>query len=227
MTAPFSAILRARARAHAGKARRELRWRTFPYRMALRPADRRANVSLGAIVRDPRHVLIAPGARIGTHAELWAFGGNPQGGQHAIILAEAADIRSFALLHAYGGSITVGRRSCVNHFCYVGGAAGVEIGDDVMLGTHTVILSSEHGIDDLDLPMTQQPMIDRPVVIEEDVYIGAHVTILPGVTVGRGAVVGAGAVVVRSVPRYAVVAGVPARVVRSRSGDPAERSERP
>lgn len=210
-------------RARLGHLRRELRWRTLPHRMALRGAD--ASVAWGAVVRDPSHVSIGPGARVGTHAELWAFGGHPQGGP-AIVLAASADIRSFALLHAYGGSISVGRRSCVNHFCFVSGAGGVEIGDDVMLGTHTVVLSSEHGLEDLDLPMTQQPLTSQPVLIEEDVYIGAHATILPGVTVGRGAIIGAGAVVTRSVPPYAVVAGVPARVVRYRSAA-GERSSTP
>lgn len=61
-----------------------------------------------------------------------------------------------------------------------------------------------------------QPLIGKEVVIEDDVWIGAHATILKGVRIGRGAVVGAGAVVTRSVPEYSVVAGVPAEIKRSR-----------
>ena len=53
----------------------------------------------------------------------------------------------------------------------------------------------------------------QPVVIEDDVWIGARVIFLPGVRVGRGAIVGAGAVVTKDVPDYALVVGNPARVV--------------
>lgn len=190
-----------------GGLRAATRAATFPYG--------KPGVARRAGVRDPRFVAVAASARIGPHAELWAFAPAPDGSP-AIVLAEEADIRSFALLHAYGGSINVGRRSCVNHFCFVNGAGGVELGDDVMLGTHTVILSSEHSVDDLTVPMGQQPSVPRPVVIEDDVYLGAHVTVLAGIRIGTGAVVAAGAVVTRDVPPYAVVGGVPARLIRSR-----------
>lgn len=106
-------------RARLGRARRELRSRAFPYVQALRAQRTAPLVSRLAVVRDPRHVGIGAGARIGPHAELWAFDPHPQGGAHAIEIAATADIRSFALLHAYGGSISVGRGSCVNHFCFV------------------------------------------------------------------------------------------------------------
>ncbi len=57
---------------------------------------------------------------------------------------------------------------------------------------------------------------EKPVVIEDDVWIGSRVTILPGVTIGRGSVVGAAAVVTKDVPPYSVVAGNPAKVVKTR-----------
>jgi acetyltransferase-like isoleucine patch superfamily enzyme len=200
-------------RRRLGAVRAHGRVALAPWRLAVR---RDLAVSPRARIDDPRFVRIRPGAKIGAYAELWAFSDNPAGGSTAVEIAEDADIRSHALLHAYGGSIRVGRYSCVNHFCFVNGAGGVWIGDDVMMGTHTAILSSEHGMDDLPVPMTRQPSHVSPVVIEDDVYIGAHVTILAGITIGTGAIVAAGAVVTRDVEPYAVVGGVPARVLRSR-----------
>jgi acetyltransferase-like isoleucine patch superfamily enzyme len=156
---------------------------------------------------------VAPEVLIGDGAHLWAYSPAPDGGP-AIVLRRRADIRSYALLHCYGGRISVGVYSCINHFCFISGAGGVTIGDDVMLGTHTVILSSEHGLDrESATPMTRQPVALRPVVIEDNVYIGAHVTILGGVTIGTGAVVAAGAVVNRDVAPRTTVGGIPARLL--------------
>jgi len=64
-------------------------------------------------------------------------------------------------------------------------------------------------------PYVSAQLVKRArIVIEDDVWIGAHVAILPGVRVGRGAILGAGAVVIKDVPPFAVVAGVPARTIR-------------
>jgi len=201
-----------------GARRARLRAHVFPWRAQFR---RGLTVSVRARIDDPRHVTLADGVRIGAHAELWAFSDPLDGRPYAIEVAEDADIRSHALLHAYGGWIRIGRYSCVNHFCFLNGAGGVWIGDDVMMGTHAVVLSSEHSIDDLLVPMTRQPSRVAPVVIEDNVYIGAHATVLAGIRIGMGAVVAAGAVVTRDVEPYAVVGGVPARVLRSRRPLPA------
>ena len=58
--------------------------------------------------------------------------------------------------------------------------------------------------------------MNQPVVIEDDVWVGANVTILKGVTIGHGSVVAAGAVVTKSCPPYSIIGGVPAKVLRRR-----------
>lgn len=63
------------------------------------------------------------------------------------------------------------------------------------------------------------PENDRPVVIEDDVWVGANVTILKGVTIGRGSIVAAGAVVTKSFPPYSVIGGVPAHLLKRRFCD--------
>jgi acetyltransferase-like isoleucine patch superfamily enzyme len=194
-------------------ARRAARTTTWPLRAQF--ARRDASISARARVRDPRFVDIGPDVLIGSGADLWAFCAAPDGGP-GIILRRRADIRDYALLHAYGGCIEVGVFSCVNHFCFVNGAGGVHIGDDVMIGTGTAILSSEHGLELSGVPMTRQSIRVAPVIIESNVYVGANVTIQSGVRIGTGAIIGSGAVVRDDVPPRTLAAGVPARVIRQR-----------
>lgn len=118
-------------------------------------------------------------------------------------------------LFGSGRMISLGDRSGIGVDADIHGP--VTIGDDVMMGPRCTILTRNHRIDDLTRPMSAQGFGEyEPVVIEDDVWIGANVTIMPGVTVGTGSVLAAGAVVVRDVPPYAIVGGVPAVVLRDR-----------
>ncbi len=93
---------------------------------------------------------------------------------------------------------------------------GVIIGSRSLIGYGTRILSSNHRRGPKGV--FGQGHVHAPVIIGEDVWLGAGVTVLPGVRIGDGAVVGAGSVVVRDIPPGAVAVGVPARVVRSTQG---------
>lgn len=133
-----------------------------------------------------------------------------------IVVGEFSSIREFAVLRTYGGFIRIGSHCSVNPHCVIDGAGGVTIGNDVRIASHTVIVASQHLFDDPTRRIREQGVSCKGIVIEDDVWIGAGSCILDGVKVGRGAVVGAGAVVTRDVPPYAVVAGVPARVMKRR-----------
>lgn len=111
--------------------------------------------------------------------------------------------------------ITLGDRSGIGIGASIGGR--VVIGNDVMMGPNCTIYTRNHRFDDITTTMRGQGFQEeRPVTIEDDVWIGGHVIILPGVTIGHGAIVGAGAVVSKDVPPYAIAAGNPARVVKYR-----------
>ena len=103
--------------------------------------------------------------------------------------------------------------------------AKVIFGDDVMLGPNVTVVTGDHRIDIPGRTMIsvtdaeKLPENDRDVVFEGDNWIGANATVLRGVTVGEGAVVSAGAVVTKDVPPYAIVGGVPAKVIKMRFTD--------
>lgn len=122
---------------------------------------------------------------------------------------------------AYFGSgrlIEIGDNSGIGVDCHV--PADIRIGRDVMMGPEVLVIgrNQNHRFDDLDLPMRLQGYADSPpVVIEDDVWLGARAIVLPGIHIGRGSIIGAGAIVTRDVPPFAICAGNPARIIRFRN----------
>ncbi|WP_303014628.1 DapH/DapD/GlmU-related protein [uncultured Bacteroides sp.] len=114
-----------------------------------------------------------------------------------------------------GGGISIGNNSGLGINCKVRGP--LEIGNNVMMGPDVMILTSNHKHDRLDVPMNQQGFLaPQKVMIGNDVWIGARVMILPGVRIGDGVIIGAGAIVTKDVPDYAIVGGVPAKILKYR-----------
>jgi acetyltransferase-like isoleucine patch superfamily enzyme len=133
-----------------------------------------------------------------------------------LTIGDQTSILPYALLLTYGGQICIGSHCSVNPFCVLYGLGGLKIGDNVRIATQTVIVPANHNFNDVAIPIRLQGSKLNGVVIEDDVWIGAGVKILDGVVIGQGSVVAAGAVVTKNVPNYAVVAGVPARIIRLR-----------
>lgn len=112
----------------------------------------------------------------------------------------------------------LGNNIIVNTFCYLSGEGGLEIGDEVLIGSHVRILSAGHAIDGNDPSIWRNPLTYGKIRIGHGAWIAAGVTILQGLEIGEGAVIGAGSVVTRNVPAFAIVAGNPARLIRYRKG---------
>jgi maltose O-acetyltransferase len=93
----------------------------------------------------------------------------------------------------------------------------ISIGKYVMMGPDVLIITQNHCFDRLDIPMSHQGVSKhKPVVIMDDVWIGARSIILPGVTIYSGSVIAAGSIVTKDVPQRAIVGGNPARIIRYR-----------
>ncbi len=116
----------------------------------------------------------------------------------------------------YGYNIRLGRNAFINFNCVFLDCAPIEIGDNLQMGPAVQIYTAAHPLE-ADVRRSGLEYA-RPVRIGHDVWIGGGAIILPGVTIGDGSVVGAGSVVVRDVPAAKVVAGNPARILRSLEG---------
>jgi maltose O-acetyltransferase len=116
-------------------------------------------------------------------------------------------------------NISIGNNVYINHDVEFDAEWGrIIIGNYVMIGSNTLLSTAHHNFNRLDIPIMLQG-IRQPtsVTIANDVWIGANVIILPGIEISTGAVVGAGAVVTKNVPPYAVIGGVPAKIIKYRN----------
>lgn len=114
-----------------------------------------------------------------------------------------------------GSDIIIGNNSGIGANAQIRGK--LSIGDNVLMGPDVVILTTNHRFDRLDIPIGKQGSIDEPVTIGNDVWIGQRAMIMPGVSIGNGCIIAAGAVVTKDVPDYAIVGGVPAKIIKYRT----------
>jgi acetyltransferase-like isoleucine patch superfamily enzyme len=155
----------------------------------------RSRLGLGAMLEGPELVEVGADVAIGRHA--WLNAVDDRGdGKPTLRIADGTYIGRFAHINAW---------------------REVTIGNNVLIADRVFISDASHNFDDPAAPIRLQgDSFIGAVELKEGCWIGVGAVILPGVTIGKNAVVGANAVVTKSVPDYAVVAGIPARIVRQR-----------
>jgi acetyltransferase-like isoleucine patch superfamily enzyme len=112
-------------------------------------------------------------------------------------------------------ALVIGDRCLVNVRCGIVAHESIEIGDDVWFGQGVYITDANHGFEDLDVPIGKQLGEHQPVSVGRGSWLGHGAVILPGARIGRQCVVAAGSVVRGEVPDHSIVAGVPARIIRT------------
>ncbi|WP_223217199.1 acyltransferase [Rhizobium cauense] len=125
-------------------------------------------------------------------------------------------MRYGVVIDAQSGRIEIGDNVSLNDHTVLLGHGGIRIGNHVRVAAQTAIISFEHGFDDPLLPIKDQPLRKAKVVIEDDVWIGAGVKILAGAHIARGCVIGANSVVKGPTVPGGIYVGAPARLVRLR-----------
>jgi len=116
-----------------------------------------------------------------------------------------------------GANIKIGDFSKIGINCRIQCAATLTIGNYVGIASDVQIIDVNHNFADTNIPIFTQGYLEpSPIVIEDDVWIGARAIILPGVTIGKGSIIGAAAVVTKDIPPYSIVGGNPAKIIKSR-----------
>ena len=166
----------------------------------------------------PSVVLIGPGCVLAAGSRIRAIQGKSPS-PAAVTIGAGSSLKEQALVLATSGAVAIGERSTVGRGTEVVANGGsITIGSDVRIAARCFLSTANHRFADPGVPIARQGFDVRPVLIEDDVWIGFGACILPGVTIGRGSIVGAGAVVTKDVPAGSIVGGVPARIIGRRPG---------
>ena len=127
-------------------------------------------------------------------------------------LGDYSVIESFACINNAVGDVVIGDHTRVGlHNTIIG---PVTIGNHVNLAQGITVTALNHNFTDPNKRIDEQGISTTPVMIEDDIWIGANAVILPGVTIGHHSVVAAGAIVTKDVPPHSLVAGVPAKIIK-------------
>jgi acetyltransferase-like isoleucine patch superfamily enzyme len=190
------------------------------YRMVLGAAGPGCFIEQNVRLLVPQRIFLGRRVMVGEGCFLDA--NTPQG---RIELQDDVWLSRGSLIVAGEAEVVIGPTTYIGHRSLMYGHAGIEIGRDVLLANDVQLICGNHTFARRDVPIRAQPPEGEPIVIGDDVWLGASAIILGGVTVGKGSVVGAGSVVTRSLPPYSIARGVPAQVVGVRGEDVTEQRD--
>ncbi len=161
-----------------------------------------ANMRFGKFVQLEDHVYLNA---LGT--QVLEIGNNVKIGAYSRVIISTS-------FNDVGKGIKIGDNVGLGEFAYLGGAGGLEIGADCIIGQYLSCHPENHVFEDQNKLIRHQGVIRKGIKIGNNCWIGAKVTILDGVTIGANCVIAAGAVVTKDMPANAVIGGVPAKVIK-------------
>jgi acetyltransferase-like isoleucine patch superfamily enzyme len=167
----------------------------------------------GLVLRHPGKISIGERVSIDDDVLLDASGA----GEEGISLGDGAIVSRSCVIQGKTGPVMIGNRADIGCNCIFSSVSGIEIGQSTLIAGHCYIGGGRYRSDRLEIPMMDQGMYSEgPVILGDDVWLGAGVIVLDGVRIGKGSIIGAGSVVTREIPEYSVAVGVPARVIGAR-----------
>ena len=174
-----------------GRVGLKLRYHCYKHRLA--GCGRNVGISQGCYIRDFKNIELGNNVGLGLGAQVYASGK----GNEKILIGDDVYLNSNVMINAD----QEGR---------------IEIGHHCLVGPNVVFRTSDHIFSSKDIPIKDQGHKPGHIIVKDNVWIGANVVIVGNVVIGRGAIVGAGSVVTKDVDDFAIVAGVPARLIGAR-----------
>jgi acetyltransferase-like isoleucine patch superfamily enzyme len=137
--------------------------------------------------------------------------------EELIEIGECSEISDYVIIRTKKNKVKIGNFTQLNPFTVIYGGSGVVIGDNVMIAPHCMIASGNHDFKQTQFPMRFAGTLSKgPIIIEDNVWIGANCTITDGVKIGKESVIAANSVVTKDVEPWSMMSGVPAVKIGSR-----------
>ncbi|MEC4049271.1 acyltransferase [Flavobacterium sp. SUN046] len=164
-------------------------------------------IKWGKFLRLGNQVYVSALSKNGIH-----FGDNVSIGAFGRVIVSTS-------LNDIGDTIVIGNNVGIGEFAYLGGAGGLEIGDECIVGQYLSCHPENHNYQDTSISIRHQGVSRKGIKIGKNCWIGSKVTILDGVHIGDGSIIAAGSVVNKSFPENSIIGGVPAKLLKSRTNE--------
>jgi acetyltransferase-like isoleucine patch superfamily enzyme len=167
----------------------------------------------GITLRNPKFISLGDRVVIDDFSLLDGSGA----GEAGVELGDDVLISRNALIQGKTGAVKLGNGTNIGCNVVISSATGIYIGNSVLIASNCYIGGAGYFSDRIDIPIMEQGLYSKgPIIIGDDVWLGAGATVLDGVKIGRGCIVGAGALVTKDLPDFSVAVGVPAKIVKIR-----------
>jgi acetyltransferase-like isoleucine patch superfamily enzyme len=176
----------------------------------------RRKVFLGKSVRifNKKNIVFGDNVNIGDFVKLAALGNEPLTIGNQVSIGSFSQIIISTTFSNVGKFINIGNNVGIGEFSYLGGAGGLMIGNDTIIGQYFSTHPENHIYSDPKFLIREQGVNRQGISVGSNCWIGSKVTLLDGVTIGNNCVVAAGAVVTKCFPNNVIIAGVPAKIIK-------------
>ena len=163
-----------------------------------------------------KYLWMGKGIQIKDYVEINALS------KEGIILGDNASIGKYSIIRGTGSLLSLGKGMKIGKnfgcgdYCFFGCSGGIVIGDDVILGQNVRFHSQNHNFDRIDIPIREQGVVSKGIIVGDNCWIGSGVVILDGVSIGNGCVLGSNALVNKDIPDNSIAVGNPAKIIRKR-----------
>jgi len=168
-------------------------------------------------IRFKSKIIVGKTLQIGDNVEINALSKSGISIGDNVSILRNTIIECTGVIRNLGEGITIGNNVGIAQNCFIQVRGHVKIGNNVILGPGVSIFSENHNFSDPTKYINEQGEIRKGIIIEDGVWIASGTTILDGVTIGNNSIIAAGSVVNKDVPPFAIVGGIPAKIIKYRN----------